>query len=128
LLHDVKEAFKSFPFEAPCHLALQTTAWGEWSDVNWIRKTLVSKGLQNVEVDVYAFLNHVDGADFFIEQFGGMMDWMMASGWPEDLRKQHPKEEVHQMVKEFLEKKYGGDGWDISWFAIIASGRTPSRD
>jgi hypothetical protein len=123
---DVRDAFQSFPFEAPFETALQTTTWGEWWNVNWIRKTLADKGLQDVEVDVYAFLSHVDSADFFLTNCGVMMDWVVNSCWPEELRKAHPKEEIHGLVKEFLEKKYGGEGWKLSWVVAVATGRVPS--
>lgn len=104
-------------------MELQTTEWGEWSDVNWIRDTLVGKGLKDVQVEVFAFLSHVDSAEYFVTTCASMIDWVMSSSWSEELMKEHPKEEVRQMVKAFLEKKYGGNGWDISWVAAIASGR-----
>lgn len=104
-------------------MELQTTPWGAWSDVNWIRKTLVQKGLQDVKVELFALLSHIDGPEFFMEHCAMMMDWVMSFCWSEELRQQHPKEEVHQMVKEFLEKKYGGEGWDISWVAAVSTGR-----
>ncbi|KAK4233019.1 S-adenosyl-L-methionine-dependent methyltransferase [Achaetomium macrosporum] len=123
---EVKKAFKSFPFEAPSEMPMQTTPWGDWSDVNWIRKTLVGKGLQDVKVDVFAYLTHVDSAEFFLVNFGAMIDVIMNGCWSEQLRKKHPRDEVHAMMRELLEKKYGGDGWDHSWIAIIASGKVPA--
>lgn len=125
---EVKEAFRSFPFEAPCEMDLQTTAWGEWADVNWIRKTLESKGLRDVTVDVYAHLTRVENAESFVSGYGMMMDWVMSSNWSEELRKQHPREEVHALTRAYLEKKYGNEGWDMSWVAVIASGRLAPVD
>jgi hypothetical protein len=121
---EVREAFASFPFEAPCSMSLQTTPWGKWSDVNWARKTLPEKGLEDVKVDVFAFLSRVESADFFLANYGMMMDWIVNTSWSEELRREHPKEEVHALVREFLEKKYGGEGWDLSWISLVASGRT----
>ncbi|KAJ4289416.1 hypothetical protein N0V88_006896 [Collariella sp. IMI 366227] len=112
---DVREAFQSFPFKAPFEMSMQTTAWGNWADVNWVRKTLVQKGLQDVRVKVFAFLSHVKDANSCLAIYGMMVDWIVGSSWPEELRKQHPKEEVHRLVKEFLEKKYGRGGWEYSW-------------
>ncbi|KAK3307398.1 S-adenosyl-L-methionine-dependent methyltransferase [Chaetomium strumarium] len=123
---DVKEAFTSFPFEAPCEMPLQSSRWGDWADVNWIRKTLAGKGLQDVKVDLFAYLTRVDSAESFLATFGVMMDVIMNGCWSEELRKQHPRDEVHAMVREFLEKKYGRDGWECSWIAIIASGKLPA--
>lgn len=123
---EVREAFQTFPFEAPCKMSTQTTAWGKWADVNWIRKTLVGKGLQEVEVDVFAFLSQVESADAFIANFGMMIDWIVSTSWSEEVRKEHPREEVHALVKEFLKEKYGGDGWQLSWIPIVATGRVVS--
>lgn len=120
---EVREAFDSFPFEAPCGMTLQTTAWGRWSDVNWARKTLVARGLQDVKVDVFAFLTQVESADAFLGNFGMMIDWIMNTSWSEEVRKEHPKEEVYRLVKEFLDRKYEGGGWELSWVALVASGR-----
>lgn len=122
----MREAFKSFPFEAPLEMPMQTTSWGNWSDVNWIRKTLERKGLEDVNVDVSAFLSHTDGVDFFMPNFAMMLDFIMKTSWSEELRKEHPKEEVQKLMKEYLGKKYGNDGWDLSWVAVIATARVPS--
>ncbi|KAL1842325.1 hypothetical protein VTJ49DRAFT_5493 [Mycothermus thermophilus] len=102
---DVKAAFQSFPFEAPCSMELQTTSWGQWSDINWVRETLVNKGLCNVKVSVFAHLSDVDGPEDFITRYGMMVDWIVDSCWSEELRREYPREVVHRMVKEFLEKR-----------------------
>jgi hypothetical protein len=109
-------------------MTLQTTTWGVWSDVNWVRKTLVDKGLQDVKVDVVAYLTHIESPADFIEKYGMMIEWVMGSGWSEELRKEHPKEEVQALLKEFFQNdmKSGSGGWDVSWVGIIASGRMPS--
>ncbi|AEO60937.1 methyltransferase-like protein [Thermothelomyces thermophilus ATCC 42464] len=122
---EIKEAVKEFPFEAPIDVPMQTTAWGNWSDVNWLRKTLEEKGLQDVKVDVYAFLSRCDGPDHFIQQFGSLLDALLMGSWPEEVRQAHPKEEVLQLIKEHVTKKYGGQGWDLSWVAAVATGRVP---
>ena len=90
----MREAFNTFPFEAPLVMPMQVTRWGSWYDVNWIRKTLEKKGLEDVKVNVTAFLTHVDGVDAFIKHFDMMLDVVMAGSWSEELRKEHPKEEV----------------------------------
>lgn len=122
----MREAFNTFPFEAPLVMPMQVTRWGSWYDVNWIRKTLEKKGLEDVKVNVTAFLTHVDGVDAFIKHFDMMLDVVMAGSWSEELRKEHPKEEVKKLMKEYLEKRFGGDGWDLSWVAAIATARVPS--
>lgn len=124
---DMREAFASFPFEAPFEFGLQTTEWGEWSDINWVRKMLVSKGLEDVKVDVFAFVTHVDNVEHFISNFSMSIDWVMNSVWTEEQRKAHPRDEVLGLLKEHLEKKFpGNEGWYSSWVALVASGRVPA--
>ncbi|KAK3985185.1 S-adenosyl-L-methionine-dependent methyltransferase [Cladorrhinum sp. PSN332] len=122
-IDDVREAFLTFPFEAPCVMALQTTPWGKWYDVNWIRKTLQAKGLQDIQVNIFAHLTQVDNSEHFAAHFSMMIEWIMSSSWSEELRKEHPREEVIGLMKEFLEKKYEGKPWNMSWISVIATGR-----
>ncbi|KAK4134466.1 S-adenosyl-L-methionine-dependent methyltransferase [Trichocladium antarcticum] len=128
-MEQVKEAFKTFPFEAPCEMELQTTTWGDWSDVNWIRKTLVDKGLHDVKVEVVAYLTQVEGPADFIEKYAMMIDWVMGSGWSEEQKKAHPREEVQALIKEFFEQdpRYGSSGWEMSWVGVLASGCVSSE-
>ncbi|KAK4171390.1 putative methylase [Triangularia setosa] len=122
---ELQEVFASFPFEAPYTWTLQMTPWGQWTDVQWVRKTLAAKGLEDVNVDIYAHLSKVDSPTHFITQIAMMIDWIMDSAWSEELRKAHPREEVQGLVKDYLEKKYEGGSWDISWVSLIASARKP---
>ncbi|KAK4188265.1 S-adenosyl-L-methionine-dependent methyltransferase [Podospora australis] len=124
-VEDISEAFKSFPFEAPFSYALQTTSWGNWENINWVRKTLEGKGLEDVKVDVLAHITRVDSTDHFLSHFGMMVDWVMNSGWSEELRKAHPKDEVFRLLRESLDQKYQNGPWELSWVSLIASGRIP---
>ncbi|KAK5657642.1 hypothetical protein OQA88_2714 [Cercophora sp. LCS_1] len=119
---DMEEAFKSFPFEAPFKVSVQTTPWGNWGDVNWVRDTLEKKGLQDVRTDVTANLHRVDGPDHYIGTLSMIIKWLWES-WPEELKKEHGFDEVEGLVKEFVDKKYDGKEWDLIWVAIVASGR-----
>jgi hypothetical protein len=101
------------------------TSWGKWSDPNWIRNTLEAKGLQDVKVEPYAFLQRADSPEYFVRNFGMIVNWVMTSCWSEELRNEHPREEVEGLVKAFLEEKYGRKSWDLLWVAIVASGRVP---
>lgn len=126
MVADIKEAFASFPFDAPFDFPDQITPWGRWSDVNWIRRTLVGKGLEDVKVDVFAFLSPVESADEFLSNFAVMIDMFMKTAWSEEVKKEHPRDEVLSLVKTWLEKKYGDEKWDYSCVAVVASGRVPS--
>ncbi|KAK3389605.1 S-adenosyl-L-methionine-dependent methyltransferase [Podospora didyma] len=124
---EVEAAFKAFPFPAPMLTPpLQTTTWGDWGDVNWVRQTLVDRGLEEVQVEVFEYQSRVDSADHFVTSTSMMIDWVTNSSWSEELRKEHGKEEVYGLIKDFLEKRYDGKPWDISWSALVATGRVPS--
>ncbi|KAK0655332.1 hypothetical protein B0T16DRAFT_486914 [Cercophora newfieldiana] len=76
---DVQRAFESFPFKAPFKAPAQTTAWGEWYDVNWIRKTLQAKGLESVKVEPCAFVQRIDSAEYFMRNFGMIVNFVISS-------------------------------------------------
>ncbi|KAB5555035.1 S-adenosyl-L-methionine-dependent methyltransferase [Coniochaeta sp. 2T2.1] len=122
---DFRSALESFPFEAPFEMRMQTTQWGKWSDVNWIRRTLEDLGLEDVKVDVLATLQRIHGAEDYVACFEMMFKWVINSQWSEELRKEHGIEEVKGLVREHLREKYGGRGWDATWVSIIASARVP---
>jgi hypothetical protein len=91
-----------------------------------MRKALEGRGLQDVKVEPFAFLSRCDSPAYFVSLFGIMMDVIMNTCWSEELRKEHPKEEVLKLLQVALEKKYGSEGWDVTWVALVASGRVPS--
>ena len=122
---DLQKAFASFPFEAPFDMPLQTTEWGDWSDVNWVRKTLAGRGLEDVKVHVFAFLARVESVAHYMSSFGPMIDFVMKNSWSEEVRNAHGKDEVHGLIRQFLEDRYGGQGWDTTWTSLVASGRVP---
>jgi len=106
-------------------MKMQTTSWGEWSNVNWIRRTLENLGLQDVKVDVMARLQRVRSAEDYVACFGMMIDWVVNSQWSEELRRGHGIEEVKGLIRRHLEAKYAGKGWDVTWTSIIASAKVP---
>ena len=122
---DFRGALAALPFEAPFAMRMQTTAWGEWSNVNWVRRALEDVGLEDVRVEVLAHLQRVHGAADFVACFESMMRWVVESCWSEELRREHGMDEVKRLVRDHLEEKYGGRGWDVTWTSIIASGRVP---
>ena len=104
---------------------MQTTKWGDWSDVNWVRQTLVELGLNEVKLDVLAHLSRVDSAEYFVKTYAMMIDWVMNTSWTAELRAKHGRDEVLELVRCHLEKKSNGEPWDITWVSIIASGQSP---
>lgn len=121
----VRDAFASFPFEASCSMKMQTTKWGDWSDVNWIKKTLHDQGLEDVKVDVLSHLQPIESAAQFVNNYSSMLEWLISARWSEELKKEHGLDEVKKLVEDYLGEKYGGKGWDLTWTSIIASGRKP---
>ena len=79
-------------------------------------------GLDDVTVDVLAHLGRVSSADDFVRGFSMILSWVVGAGWSEELRREHPLEEVQGFLRGFLEK-YGGRGWDLTWLSIVASAR-----
>lgn len=123
---DMCEAFAALPFAAPFRAPAQTTAWGDWADPNWVRETLdacPALDPASVAVDVLAHLSRVRGADDFVRQYEMMLRWVVDAGWSEELRRAHPLAEVKGLLRAFLERKYHGGEWDLTWVSIIASAR-----
>lgn len=88
---------------------------------------LVSKGLEDVKVEVFAYISHVDNIDYFLERFSMPIDLVLKSQWTEEQKKAHPRDEVMRLVREFLDKEFGhGERWESSWVSIVATGRVPS--
>ncbi|KAM7216247.1 hypothetical protein V8F06_008366 [Rhypophila decipiens] len=124
---EVQNAFATFPFEAPFSFSVQTTKYGEWGNINWIRHELQHRlELEDVQVEAFAFTSHVDNVDYFMNTFGPMVDWVVKSNWSEELQAQHGREEYRGLLKEYLVGRYGGGGWDLSWLGIVSSGRVAS--
>jgi hypothetical protein len=121
----MRAAFESFAFEAPFVERMQTTKWGHLSSPTWVKRTLEDQPcLEDVKVDVLSHLQHIGDAEEFVTgTFEMMMNWVINSDWSEELRRDHGIEEVKRLVKEFLEKKYEGRGWELTWTSTIASAR-----
>lgn len=96
--------------------------------MNWIRQELTDRlGLENVKVDVHAFLSRIDGPDYFLEYCGAMVDWIVKSNWSNELQGKVGREEYRGLLRDYLERKYKGEGWDVSWVGVVASGRVPKE-
>ncbi|KAF7560930.1 hypothetical protein G7046_g3211 [Stylonectria norvegica] len=122
---DVRSAFASFPFPAPfpAQVRMQMHDQGDWTDPEWIATHLRELGLADVEVTVNPGTYRIKNADEFLNSFGMMFAWMMNTWWDEETRKEHPPEEVRELVGKHLVEKYGGEGWDVNWEVICATGR-----
>ena len=122
---DVRSAFASFPFEAPfpTEVRMQMHDSGEWTDPAWIEKHLEEEGFSDVKVTVNPGTYKMESAEEFVRTFGMMLSWLTKTWWSEELSEKHPMEEVNELIKEHLEEKYEGKGWDINWLVICMTTR-----
>ncbi|KAM0521877.1 hypothetical protein ACHAPE_002440 [Trichoderma viride] len=121
---DMRDALQSLPFDAPIPdpMPMQMHKSGHWDDAAWIEGHLKELGLANVAVKENWGTYKVKDAADFIKCFGMMLPWVMNTFWSEGVRKAHSVEDVREMIRQHLEKKYNGEGWDIEWLVITMSG------
>ncbi|KAM0435913.1 hypothetical protein ACHAPT_002805 [Fusarium lateritium] len=122
---DMRSAFESFPFEAPFlkEVKMQMHSQGDWANPEWIEGHLKDQGFVDVEVTSNLGRYHIKNAEEFVLSFGMMIAWLMNAAWSEETRREHPVEEVRELLRKHLEEKYGGKGWDLEWNVICMTGR-----
>lgn len=122
---DTRSAFASLPFTAPLPetLRMQMHDSGDWTDPAWIEQHMKEQGFVGVKVTVVPGSCRMESANEFLRTFGMMITWLTNSWWTEEQRREHPIEEVRELTKKHLEEKYGGEGWEINWVEICATGR-----
>ncbi|KAK2616777.1 hypothetical protein QQS21_000154 [Conoideocrella luteorostrata] len=122
---DIRAAFDSMPFKAPYpeDFPVQTHSSGKWYDEDWVAGHMKEKGFKDVRVTVNPGKYFVENVQEFVDFFGGMIAFLVNAWWSEELKRQHGVEEVKGLVRDFLEKKYGDEGWEITWEVISVTGR-----
>ncbi|KAG8668597.1 hypothetical protein FPOAC1_007980 [Fusarium poae] len=122
---DMREAFASFPFEAPMPevMPMQIHDQGEWTSPAWIEEHLKEQGFQDVQVNVDHDRYFLRSAEEYMLQCGMMLGWVMNTWWSEEVRREHPLEEVKELLRKHLEEKYDGKGWYIEFKVICMTGR-----
>lgn len=137
----VRDAFATFPADLlppsyTFHMPMQTTPWGRWYDVDWLRATLSSPdrvgagGLEDVRVEVLASTWPVAGVEDFMRAYRAMVDLVadMALG-AESVRRLGGHEGVRERVREYLVGRFGRrgegeeEGWTLVGVSICAWGR-----
>lgn len=121
---------------------MQTTTWGRWYDVDWVRDTLLSmtapgaegetvgKGegrrnlLEDVHVEVFAHTSPAEDVGHFMKMFEKMLDWVadLALG-AESIQKLGGREGVKKRVEEYLRGRFGTRGWTLVGVSICAWGK-----
>lgn len=109
---------------------MQMTSYGHWDDVNWVKRALISEGLEDVKVDVLAHLFEVKSPEHFMRAGAVMVEMAAKLTLGLNVEEDEDREkvdEVKRLVREHLVKRYGEDGsWNMTGVGIIASGRRPS--
>ncbi|CAN8099308.1 unnamed protein product [Discula destructiva] len=129
---DVRDAFATIPaallpsdyvFRAP----MQTTAWGHWYDVDWVRDVLaVQHGLADVRVEVLANTWPVHGVGHFMRMFEKLLGPVAGMVLGEKtVAKLGGEEGVQTLVEGFLKEKYGEKEWTATGLSICAWGTKP---
>lgn len=121
---DVRSAFASFPFDAPFEEKnrAQVHDVGRWYDEAWVSGYLQDNGFKDVETCLESGTVKVRDARHWLDVFGPVVALIVNTEWSEELRGEHGLEEVKGLIKEHLEGKYGGKGWDVGFACIVASG------
>ncbi|KAM0403577.1 hypothetical protein ACHAQC_001193 [Fusarium culmorum] len=122
---DIRSAFASFPFEAPMPdvMPMQVHGQGEWTNPAWIESHLKEQGFQDVQVTVDHDKYFLRSAEEYMLQCGMMLGWVMNTWWSEEVRREHPLDEVKELLRRHLEEKYDGKGWYIEFKVICMTGR-----
>ncbi|RGP60238.1 coq5 family [Fusarium longipes] len=122
---DMRTAFASFPFEAPLPdvMPMQMHDKGDWASPSWIEEHLKEQGFQDVQVTVDHDKYFIRSAEEYVLQCGMMLGWLMNTWWSEEVRREHPIEEVKELLRRHLEEKYDGKGWEIEIKVICMTGR-----
>ncbi len=120
---DLRSAFQSVGAPFPFPFPQQTHTQGQWYNQNWIRKTLLDHGLEHVNVDVSSHTSHAADAASFVAGFSQIIEYIINAFWSEETRRKYDKEELKRSIIKHCEKKYGGQGWDLAWTLVIASGK-----
>ncbi|KAK1594158.1 methyltransferase domain-containing protein [Colletotrichum navitas] len=121
---EMRTAFASLPFEAP----FPDKNWsqihkvGRWYDEAWVRTYLGENGFGAVEVRVERGTTPIRNARHWLDIFGPVVAYLLNTEWSEELRAAHGLEEVKALIEEHLEDKYGGQGWEMGYVSIFASG------
>ncbi|PTB41655.1 hypothetical protein M441DRAFT_138684 [Trichoderma asperellum CBS 433.97] len=123
-IRDMREALQSLPFDAPMPdpLPMQMHKSGHWDDAAWIEGHLKELGLANVSVKENPGTCKIENATQFVKCFAMMLPWVMNTFWSEEVRNAHPVEEVRELIRQYLEKKYNGEGWSMEWLVITMAG------
>lgn len=129
----VRDAFASFPAsllppDYSFRFPMQTSPWGRWDDVNWLRSTLASPELglepDSVHVDALASTWAVDGVDHFMRTTEKMIDLTAdVTLGAESITRLGGHEGIRQKVRGYFEERFGEEGWTLVGVSICAWGK-----
>jgi SAM-dependent methyltransferase len=113
---DLRSCFEALPFEAPLPNPLPMALNGrlEWIRPLSIRNELELLAFRDVEVKSYDHVIHIEDARDFMKMFRPIIDWLVNSTWSEE-SKTLARPMLHEHIVTYMEKKYDGKGWDVTW-------------
>ncbi|KAK9776738.1 putative S-adenosyl-L-methionine-dependent methyltransferase [Seiridium cardinale] len=122
---DVRSAFATLPFEAalPDPLPMVSNGHLEWTDPKGIEEKLLKYGFEDVRVEVIQHTQQIQNAEKFVGAFAMMINWLAQSYWTAEQREKYLSS-VSEHVAEHLQKKHGGDGWELMWTMNLVTCRT----
>lgn len=125
---DLDSAFQSLDIGVPSisPVPMQMHNSGTWTDAKWVESQLQKLGLVDVIVKETPGTYHINSAEEWVTAFGGMAKWLMSSNWTEEMNQKVSPEELNDRIREHLEKKYEGKGWDVTWMTIVMTGKAPN--
>ncbi|KAL8343820.1 hypothetical protein RB601_004368 [Gaeumannomyces tritici] len=129
-MRDLRDAFASFPFDAPFPdpFPTQLHGVGRWDDANWVARNLTDEhGLVGVRAELHAHLARYESGAEYARLFSPFLPVLLDGWWPEDTRRAHPLDEVLGLVAAFMDDKYGGRPWYSEFYALVATGQKKSE-
>ncbi|KAI1642369.1 S-adenosyl-L-methionine-dependent methyltransferase [Daldinia loculata] len=123
---DMRSCFEALPFDAPMPNPVPMAIHGklQWTDPEGVEEELKAYGFENVQVKAVPHVVRVNSAEDYLYNYRMMKDWMVNTYWSEE-SKQKAQGILDEHIVNHLKEKYNGEGWDLSWTAILATCQKP---
>ncbi|KAI0161938.1 S-adenosyl-L-methionine-dependent methyltransferase [Hypoxylon sp. FL1284] len=125
---DMRSCFDALPFDAPMPnpLPMATNGKTQWTDPEGIEEELRAHGFENIQVKTEPHITRVQSAEDFLDTYRMMKDWLINTYWSEE-SKLKAKDMLDEHIVKHLKDRYNGQGWDLSWKAVLATCQKPEE-
>ncbi|KAK5624886.1 hypothetical protein RRF57_000602 [Xylaria bambusicola] len=125
---DMASSFETLPFEAPMPSPMPMAPNGktEFIDPDLIPGQLRGHGFEDVKVETVEHTVRVESANDYLRNFEMMKEWMIQAYWSDE-SKEKAKGMLDDHMVRHLTEKHGGQGWDLSWTAVLTTCRKPKN-